>query len=135
MPEASATVESSRPKRDVNEVITQATAPLTKTKLKSKAKRPRYVQGFGPFAKPHIPQVTKTLYVTKVEKVIDPHVTATVVPHNCIPDHVPLCPKKPHHEPHHHLHPETPVKPKPHHSGNNGHYKGKPKGAVDPNTV
>jgi hypothetical protein len=135
MPEASATalVESSRPKRDTEEVSTEATVPLAKAN--DRRAHPRYLQAFGQPAQAQIPQVTKTMYVTKVEKVIDQHVTATVVPHNCVPDHVPMCPGKHHHEPEHQYHhqPSAPSKPKS--QGHNGHYKGKPKGAVAPNTV
>lgn len=36
---------------------------------------------------------TKTLWVTKVEKVLDTRVTATLLPKNCVPtnSHIPLC--------------------------------------------
>lgn len=126
---ATAMVESSRPKRDADEVSTEATVPLAKAN--SRRPHPRYLQAFAKPAVPLIPEITKTLYVTKVEKVIDEHVTATVVPHNCVPDHVPMCPGKPHH----HHQPAAPSKPKPHHAGHNAQYKSKPKSAVAPNAL
>nr|CAD7256646.1 unnamed protein product [Timema shepardi] len=120
----------------------------------SLAEHPRLVQHLL-HHKPETKVITKTLWVTKVEKVIDHRVTATLVAQNCVPTDakIPFCGEshppvyhgeshyehhhedhdhEVHHKPSHHhildLHHEghKPHVPAPHHPGHKPVHHGKP---------